>query len=52
MAGHITVPVYPTLTHETVAYILEHSESKLLFVGKLVNSNGLFILVILLWAVV
>jgi len=35
MAGYVTVPVYPTLTHETVAYILEHSESKLLFVGKL-----------------
>lgn len=35
MSGHISVPVYPTLTHETVAYILEHSESKLLFVGKL-----------------
>jgi long-chain acyl-CoA synthetase len=27
--------VYPTLTGETTAYILEHSESKLLFVGKL-----------------
>lgn len=35
MAGHVTVPVYPTLTHETVAFILEHSETKLLFVGKL-----------------
>lgn len=35
MAGHCTVPIYPTLNAETVAYILEHSESKLLFVGKL-----------------
>ncbi len=35
MAGHITVPLYPTLNDETVRYILEHSESKLLFVGKL-----------------
>jgi long-chain acyl-CoA synthetase len=35
MAGHVTVPVYPTLTAETTKYILEHSESKLLFVGKL-----------------
>lgn len=26
---------YPTLTHDTVQYILEHSGSKLLFVGKL-----------------
>lgn len=35
MAGHVTVPVYPTLTGENVAYILEHSDSRLLFVGKL-----------------
>src|SRR5690606_17553266 len=35
MAGHISVPLYPTLAADTVAYILEHSESKLLFVGKL-----------------
>mmetsp|Transcript_21941 Transcript_21941/g.51870 ORF Transcript_21941/g.51870 Transcript_21941/m.51870 type:complete len:584 (-) Transcript_21941:1187-2938(-) len=34
-AGHVTVPVYPTLTGDTVKYILEHSESKLLFIGKL-----------------
>lgn len=35
MAGHISVPVYPTLTADTVSYILEHSETKLLFIGKL-----------------
>ncbi|CAB9524024.1 7a-methyl-1,5-dioxo-octahydro-1H-inden-4-yl [Seminavis robusta] len=35
LAGHVSVPVYPTLTRDTTAYILEHSESKLLFVGKL-----------------
>ncbi len=35
MAGHVTVPLYPTLNADTVEYILEHSESKLLFVGKL-----------------
>jgi long-subunit acyl-CoA synthetase (AMP-forming) len=35
MAGHTSVPVYPTLTADVVAYILEHSEAKLLFVGKL-----------------
>eukprot|EP00543_Licmophora_paradoxa_P006465 CAMPEP_0202455048 /NCGR_PEP_ID=MMETSP1360-20130828/12664_1 /ASSEMBLY_ACC=CAM_ASM_000848 /TAXON_ID=515479 /ORGANISM="Licmophora paradoxa, Strain CCMP2313" /LENGTH=559 /DNA_ID=CAMNT_0049074533 /DNA_START=49 /DNA_END=1725 /DNA_ORIENTATION=+ len=34
-AGHVSVPVFPTLTAETTAYTLEHSESKLLFVGKL-----------------
>lgn len=35
MAGHVSVALYPTLQSETVAYILEHSDSKLLFVGKL-----------------
>jgi len=35
MSGHCAVPIYPTLTAETVKYTLEHSESKLLFVGKL-----------------
>ncbi len=35
MAGHVTVPLYPTLNDDTVNYILEHSESKLVFIGKL-----------------
>ena len=35
MAGHCTVALYPTLNADTVDYILGHSESKLLFVGKL-----------------
>ncbi|KAK1739659.1 long-chain fatty acid CoA synthetase [Skeletonema marinoi] len=35
MSGHCAVPIYPTLTADTVKYTLEHSESKLLFVGKL-----------------
>ncbi len=35
MAGHVTVPLYPTLNADTVGYILDHSEAKLLFVGKL-----------------
>ncbi len=35
MAGHVSVPLYPTLNAETVRYILEHSESRLLFIGKL-----------------
>ncbi|EJK46762.1 hypothetical protein THAOC_34555 [Thalassiosira oceanica] len=35
MTGHVGVPVYPTLTAETTKYTLKHSESKLLFVGKL-----------------
>ena len=35
MAGHVSVPLYPTLTPETIKQILEHSGSKLIFVGKL-----------------
>jgi long-subunit acyl-CoA synthetase (AMP-forming) len=34
-AGHVTVPMYPTLNEETARYILEHSEAKLLFLGKM-----------------
>ena len=35
MAGHVTVPLYPTLTPDIIQYVLEHSEAKLVFVGKL-----------------
>ena len=35
MAGHVSVALYPTLNADTVNYILEHSEAKALFVGKL-----------------
>lgn len=35
MAGHVSVPLYPNTNAETLRYVLEHSESKLLFVGKL-----------------
>ena len=35
MAGHVTVALYPTLKADTVAYILEHSDSRLVFIGKL-----------------
>ena len=35
MAGYVSVALYPTLNEETIKYILDHSESKLLFVGKL-----------------
>ncbi|MBI1287648.1 MAG: AMP-binding protein [Flavobacteriales bacterium] len=35
MAGYCGVPMYPNLNEDTVKQILEHSESKLLFVGKL-----------------
>lgn len=35
LAGGVSVPLYPTLARGTIQQILEHSESKLLFVGKL-----------------
>ena len=35
MAGYVSVPLYPTLSHDTVAHILEHSEARACFVGKL-----------------
>ena len=35
MAGHISIPIFPVLTAEIVAYLLDHSETRLLFVGKL-----------------
>lgn len=35
MAGYASVALYPTLTAESVEYILTHSGAKLLFVGKL-----------------
>src|SRR5690606_21606971 len=35
MAGHVSVPLYPTLAAETVRQILTHSESRACFVGKL-----------------
>jgi len=35
MAGHVSVPIYPTLSAQGVQYVLEHSEAKVIFVGKL-----------------
>ena len=35
MAGYVSVPIYPNVTPHTLNQILEHSESKLCFVGKL-----------------
>src|SRR3989337_2310259 len=37
MIGCISVPIYPTLSAAGIKYILEHSESKLIFLGKLDN---------------
>ncbi len=35
IAGYTTVALYPTLNASTAKYVLEHSDAKLLFVGKL-----------------
>ena len=35
MAGHVSVPLYPNLTADSVAQVLTHSESVLAFIGKL-----------------
>ncbi|MFN3579525.1 MAG: AMP-binding protein [Pseudomonas sp.] len=35
MAGHVSVPLYPNLTADSVQQILEHSEARAVFVGKL-----------------
>ena len=35
MAGHCSVPLYPVLAKKTIRQIMEHSEAKLMFVGKL-----------------
>ena len=41
MAGHVSVPLYPTLAAGTIRQILEHSEAKMLFVGKLDGWAGM-----------
>ena len=35
LGGYVSVPVYPTANGKTVRYILEHSDSQAVFVGKL-----------------
>jgi long-chain acyl-CoA synthetase len=37
MAGFISVPLYPTSSSSSIQQILEHSDTQLLFVGKLDN---------------
>jgi long-chain acyl-CoA synthetase len=37
LAGAVSVPLYPTLTANTISQILAHSGARLLFVGKLDN---------------
>ena len=41
MAGHVSVPLYPTLAQGTVRQILTHSEAKACFIGKLDGWEGM-----------
>ena len=41
MAGYVSVPLYPTLAPETITQILEHSESRFIFIGKLDGWEGM-----------
>jgi len=41
MAGHVSVPIYPTFNGEALRYILEHSETRACFVGKMDDTNNL-----------
>ncbi len=41
LGGFVSVPLYPTLAAGTIRQILEHSDAKLLFVGKLDGWAGM-----------
>ncbi|NWE25258.1 AMP-binding protein [Pseudomonas gingeri] len=41
MAGHVSVPLYPNLTADSVAQVLEHSGAALAFIGKLDDWPGM-----------
>jgi long-chain acyl-CoA synthetase len=40
MAGHVSIPIYPTLNADSVNQILTHSESKAIIIGKLDNFDS------------
>ncbi len=40
MAGMVSVPIYATAGEDTIQYVLEHSESRAVFVGKLDNDTA------------
>ena len=33
--GHVSIPLYPTLNAETAEYVLDNSDSKMIFIGKM-----------------
>jgi long-chain acyl-CoA synthetase len=40
MAGHVSIPIYPTLNAGSINQILTHSESKAIIIGKLDDFNS------------
>ncbi|MAY00023.1 MAG: AMP-dependent synthetase [Oceanospirillaceae bacterium] len=40
MAGHVSVPIYATAGQETIRYILNHSNCKAIFIGKLDDTQN------------
>ncbi|AXQ31843.1 AMP-binding acetyl-CoA synthetase [Solimonas sp. K1W22B-7] len=40
LAGHVSVPIYPSLNADTARYIFEHSEARLLFLGRIDEGAG------------
>jgi long-chain acyl-CoA synthetase len=40
MAGHVSVPIYPSLAGATVRQILEHSQARACFVGRLEDPDA------------
>ncbi|MFM2139161.1 MAG: hypothetical protein RJA57_1468 [Bacteroidota bacterium] len=41
MAGHVSVPLYPNVLPNTLRTILDHSESRVIFIGKLDGYDAL-----------
>jgi long-chain acyl-CoA synthetase len=41
MAGHVSVPLYPNLSADSIRQILEHCDAPVLFVGKLDNWSSM-----------
>ena len=40
MAGLISVPIYPTAGPDTISHVVQHSEARAVFVGKLDNAES------------
>ena len=41
MAGHVSVPIYPTFNAQALRYVLDHSAARACFVGKLDDTGSL-----------